>query len=119
MGWKISIDGQGLLVDDLPVEAVAKIADRHGVSWYELSTSSPARSPAAFFDLVRLVAERIGVPPPEHDGSVRSMRALVRDLIENVPDDLPAEWVDGNPPVGDPTTRSSSGSPDVTDGPQT
>ena len=115
MGWKITIGGRSVLLDDLEIQKVDAVASRHDTSWFELTASSPARHPAAFYDLLRLVAEKLGVPPPEHDGTVRSMKRLL-EHIDHVDDDLPSEWVDGNPPEGDPTTVSLSGSPESTDG---
>ncbi len=118
MGWKITVGEQSMLLDDLPIVKVESVASRHSLSWYELVAASPARHPSAFYDVVRLVAEETGEPVPDRPVSVGDMKRLL-ECIEYAAEDLPTEWVDGNPPVGDPTTASSSGSPDGTDGHRT
>jgi len=103
MAWAIRLDERQIVIDDLPISDVDRIAQRHGVTWYELTTSRPANHPAAFYDLIRFVAERLDVPPPDHDGSVRSMKSLL-ELIVRVDDDLPDGWEDGRPLEDGPTT---------------
>lgn len=105
MGWKITFsDDKSVLVDDMPINDLAKIGARHDVDWITLTTTGPAKSPAAYWDVLRLAAERLEVPVPEHDGSVRSMRRLL-DLIEWVEDDRPDGWEDGRPLEDVPTTE--------------
>ena len=103
MAWQITIGQQSKLIDDLPIEKIESVASRHGTSWYELVASSPARYPSAFYDVVRVVAEELGVDPPDRPSTVGDMKRLL-ELIDFVDDDLPTEGVDGNPPVGDQTT---------------
>lgn len=103
MAWAIRLGDKQQTIDDLPIRDVDAIAQRHAVTWYELTTSRPANHPAAFYDLIRFVAERLDVPPPEHDGSVRSMKSLL-DLIVKVEDELPDVWEDGRPLEVDQTT---------------
>lgn len=115
MGWKITLGDESVLLDDLPIVKIEKVAAKHSVSWYELIGSSPGRYPSAFYDVIRVVAEELGVDPPAQPVSVADAKALL-EFIDFVADDLPVEWVDGNPPVGDPTIGSLSGEPDVSDG---
>lgn len=103
MGWVLNIGDKPVRMDDMQISAIAKIAERHGTSWFTLTTTGPASNPDAFFDLLRYAAEQVEEPPPDHDGTVRSMRALLA-LIEWEPDDLPAGWEDGNPTEGETTT---------------
>lgn len=115
MGWKITVGEHSRLLDDLPISKIEALASRHGLSWYELVAASPARRPSAFYDLVRLIAEETGEPVPDRPETVRDMKRML-ECITSVPDDLPSEWVDGNPPVGDQTTVLLSGEPESTDG---
>lgn len=93
-----------MLVEDLPAGEIAAIAGRHGLHWFDLAVASPAEQPDAFFQLVCLVAQKCGEPAPDWDGKLGSFRRLLAAHLEKVPDDLPSEWVDGNPQGGGPTT---------------
>lgn len=99
MAWACRIDGHVIRLDDLPIDLVDRVAKQTGVHWFELVGVSPAKDLVAAQQLLVAVAERAGLTPPAG--------LTVRQLLESfdqVEDDLPDVWEDGNPKAEAGTT---------------
>lgn len=88
--WQIRAGDSAVIVDDLPIREIAKIAERHDGSWLDL-LRFPGRTPAAMYDLVVLAYGQIGADPPPAPVSAADARKVL-ELFEPIADDLPTEF---------------------------
>lgn len=102
-------------IEDLPAAKLAEIGAPHDVHWTAL-VHYPYQHPGALADLVAYCHEHVGEDVPDGIEAWPAKRLLLS--VDRVPEDMPTSWVDGYPKEGDaPTTPSSSGAPDGSDGP--
>jgi len=113
--WQPDI-GTCVSVDDLSIEEVKDLANRHDVKWMEVYDSALYEDMDAFLDVVTVCAKHAGIEPP----SLTDMGAfmdLYRDGWEYTPNIKDKPMENGFPPEpGKTGTSSRSGSPGTSDG---
>ena len=108
-------EGHVTRLDDVPLEDLHAIAERHKLdSWFHL-LATPLKHGAAAIDLFKYCCEQHGdkIPTP-------ITPKVLAPAFEWVPDDLPDTFEDGLPKAEDGTSTSgSSGAPSDSTGPLT
>lgn len=104
MSWKCNLpSGKSVMLDDLPIEVFADIAQAEGLppaAWFELVNAPAVNGRAAVRLLVACAAHAGDEEPPV--GYIKGGNVLT--VFEKVKDDLPVEYSDGRPvidPKGD------------------
>lgn len=96
-GWQVTVAGQVVRLDDLPLAAWQRITETSGQPWIECYYK-----PLADLSVARLLfaeaAAHVGTDPAPILDSI-TLPALLA-LFEASTDDLPVEVTDGNPPQG-------------------
>lgn len=101
----VVLNGTGpFRVEDLPLEAVDRIAKANDVTWLTV-VGAPLSDLAVANDVVGAVATHLSYPVPE-GLSVRALTALFTVVPDDIPDDVPRIAEDDN----DPDPFGSSGS---------
>lgn len=97
-GWQVTVAGQVVRLDDLPLAAWERITETSGEPWIECYYK-----PLADLSVAKLVyaeaAASVGANPADVLDNV-TIPALLA-LFETASDDLPVEVTDGNPQQGD------------------
>ena len=118
MPWQITYKGETYRESDLTIGQCEALEDLIGLSWLSLNplrSAKQARILTAF-----LVSENTGRPFDEVSTEVAALKAddylqsfaatnaTAPVVVEEEPDDLPAEWMDGIPPkAAEPSTSTS------------
>lgn len=107
--------GAVVRIEDLPAAKLKEIGAPYDVHWTTL-VLYPMQDPEALAALIAYCHEHVGEEAPEDLLSWPAKKLL--EAVDRVPEDMPTAWVDGYPKEGDaPTTPSSSGAPERSDGP--
>lgn len=108
MAWKIVIGDKSMLVDDLTEKDFVDVCAAHpSVNWLTLYYA-PASHPAAFYDLLNVVAKKLEMPTPARPQTIKDSVELLAHLVK-VEDDLPTTFEEsGLPLVEDDQEMSTS-----------
>jgi predicted Ser/Thr protein kinase len=114
MGWALHYGGDVYREGDITIGQAERIEAIIGEGWTRLNVILTAKHAKA--TLAVLVADRTGRPYTEVEAEVAAIPANVyaSEIYQYEADDLPSEYLNGNPPVGaEPSTgtRPSSRSP--------
>jgi len=87
------------LETDLPFETLVKVADDHGLNWLFLVSTPEMGTGKALIPLYKACCEVAGVDLPE-----KITARSILNALQDVPDDLPEYYEDGNPKADESTT---------------
>lgn len=123
MPWKVNVDGQSVMLDDLTAEELYDACvDYPEITWMQM-WNTPAAHPSAFYKLVEICARKLGQQPPYPPRNIRETTQFVVDHLERVDnDDLPDLYGEGGVPLEAPDETETTGSSTSTgpeDGTQT
>ena len=104
--WQVEWDGNTWKADDLTVDELATLADELGVDWFTIQPRLNLRHLKA---VVEVMAEKNKGVAREHTRATLGAMPIAKlgEIIVDVVDDMPSEYVDGNPKEGDPSTITS------------
>lgn len=118
MPWVLSFEGKEWHEQSLTIDQCERIETATGESWL---TINPLRSAKHCRAILETLLADDGMSADEATAKIKATRAdklLDGKAIRFVDDDLPETYTDGNPKEGDPSTATSSGSPETSSGPQ-
>jgi hypothetical protein len=101
--WAIRIGTTEFPIDELPIAKIQDIASTYGISWMTL-IDYPVTHSLAYLNLLGVVCELHPEAGAVELGDITSSAGAVRaltDMIVPVEDDMPTQWVDGDPKVED------------------
>jgi hypothetical protein len=116
MPWQITYQGETYRESDLTIGQCEALEELIGLSWLSLNPLRSAKQARVLTAFV--VSEATGRPYDEVSEEVSQLKAdaFLEDyatantplVIEQEPDDLPAEWTDGIPPKAAVPSTSTS-----------
>jgi hypothetical protein len=114
MGWALHYGGDVYREGDITIGQAERIEDLIGVTWLQLNVLRSAKHAKA--TLAVMVADRTGRGYDEVAAEVAALstNTYASEIFQIEPDDMPSEYLDGNPPVGaapSTGTKPSSRSP--------
>jgi hypothetical protein len=104
--WQIEYNGKVWKADDLTIDQLSGLAKELKIDWFALQPRINLEHLKAVVEVMNEANE--GVAREHTRAALGALKiAELEKIVVDAEDDMPAEYVDGNPTEGDPSTITS------------